>query len=141
MDKTTTKPFTPASFQGFLNEHKLMGTRCTGCDGMYLPPRAICPSCHSNALEWAEIPGQGRLAAYTSISICPSFMIDQGFGRDRPYITGIVELEGGLKISARILDVEADRAGSIRIGLPLQADFIDNGEGEEKTVYLAFRPA
>jgi hypothetical protein len=56
-------------------------------------------------------------------------------------LTGLVELEDGLKISARILDLDAKNPASIQPGLPLLVDFIETGEGEQHTVYLAFGPA
>ena len=37
-----TLPFTVASFNQFLNEKKLMASRCPQCDALYLPPRALC---------------------------------------------------------------------------------------------------
>jgi uncharacterized protein len=141
MDTTTQLPFTRASFQRYLNEHKLMGTRCTTCGDQHLPPRAVCPNCLSTALEWTEMIGQGRLAAFTAVSICPSFMAEQGFGRDNPYIAGIVDLDNGLKISALILALDAKKPDSIQNGIPVEIDFVDTGEGENKKVSLAFRPA
>ncbi len=66
--------FTSANFNKFLSEHKLMGSRCTQCGGLYLPPRAICPACHSDQIEWLEMSGKGKLAAFSSVYIGPSAM-------------------------------------------------------------------
>jgi uncharacterized protein len=128
MSETNTRPFTAAAFNQFVNENKLMAARCSQCEATYLPPRAICPKCHGDQLEWVELEGHGRLAAFTSIYIAPSFMIDQGFGRDNPYVTGIVELAEGVKISARLLGVDAQNPASILIGIPLAVAFIQEGE-------------
>ena len=134
-----TRPFTVASFNQYLNEKKLMTARCQDCNKLYLPPRAICPACYGCNLEWVELPGSGTLAAFTSIYIAPTLMLNEGFDRDRPYCTGIVELDEGVRISARILGVAADTPESIQIGTPVTVDFISRGEGEDITTYLAFK--
>jgi hypothetical protein len=134
-----SRPFTASAFNQYLNEHKLMGTRCTKCGGLYLPPRAICPACYSNQIEWIELSGRGQLAAFSSIYIGPSAMQAEGYDRTNPYCAGIVELDEGVKISARILGVEAKNPASIAIGTPLTMEFLDRGEGEQKKTVLAFK--
>lgn len=138
-DQTIIRPFSAASFDQYLAEHKLMAARCTRCGGTYMPPRAICPTCHSEELEWLETGGRGRLAAFTVIYSGPTFMVEQGFDRRNPYVSGIVELEEGPRISARITGLDPSRPAEIHIGTPLTVDFVDVGEGEAKKVYLAFQ--
>jgi uncharacterized protein len=133
------RPFTAASFYQYMNEKKLMAARCGDCGGVYLPPRAICPRCHSERLEWLETSGKGKLAAFTAIGVGPTFMVQAGFGRDNPYVTGIVEMEEGVKISARILGVDAHKPESIQIGTPVTVAFVEQGEGEASKTYLAFQ--
>lgn len=128
-------PFTVASFNQFLNEKKLMGSRCGQCGQVHLPPRAICPHCLGDQLEWVEFAGQGKLAAFTVIYVGPTPMIDAGYNRDNPYVSGIVELDEGVKISAQILGVDAKHPETIRVGLPVTVDYIPRGEQN----YLAFR--
>ncbi len=130
-------PFTAASFNRFLNEKKLMASRCTACGARYLPPRPICPQCHSSQMEWEELDGKGKLAAFTSIYVVPTGMANQGYGRENPYLTGIVELDGGLKISAFLLGFDARRPESISIGTPLSVEFLETGEPGKVT--LAFK--
>lgn len=109
------------------------------CGSMYVPPRAICPKCQSEELEWVETSGKGKLAAFTVILSGPTFMIEQGFDRKNPYISGIVELEEGIRISARITGLDASKPAEIKIGTPLNVDFVEFGEGEGKKTYLAFK--
>jgi len=136
-----TLPFTVASFNQFLNERKLMASRCPACNKLYLPPRAICPQCHDDQLEWSETSGKGRLAAFTSVYVGPTAMIAEGFDRNHPYVTGIVELDEGIKISARILGVDARHPEQIKIGAPMTVAFLERGEGEARRTFLAFEPA
>ena len=135
----SVRPFTSASFDAFLNEKKLMGSRCASCDENFLPPRAICPACFDDQLEWVELDGKATLAAFTSIFIAPTAMIDAGYGRDQPYVAGVVELADGVKMSAQILGLDAANPEQIKIGTPLQAEFVERGEGDEAQTFLAFR--
>jgi uncharacterized OB-fold protein len=139
MPDQSTRPLTAASFKQFLNEKKLMGSRCLKCHALYLPPRQICPKCHGDQLEWIEMSGRGKLAAFTSIYIGPSRMIAEGFDRNKPYCTGIVELDEGVKISARILGVDASQPETIQIGTPLMIEFLERGEVEQPATILAFK--
>ncbi len=132
------KPFTAASFAEYLNEEKLMGTRCPACEKSFLPPRALCPYCYSDELEWVAFSGKATLAAFTSIAIAPTAMIEAGYGRDKPYLAGIVELEEGVKISAQILGLDANQPETVKIGTPLKVAFIERGEDDAKKNFLAF---
>lgn len=139
MTETTIRPFTVASFDRYLAEGKLMASRCEDCGELTLPPRAICPTCHSEKMAWTETGGKGTLAGFTVISIAPTFMIEQGYGRDNPYISGIVALDEGVKISARINGLDASKPEEIMVGTALEVDFVTFGEGETAKTYLAFK--
>jgi scaffold protein (connect acetoacetyl-CoA thiolase and HMG-CoA synthase) len=134
-------PFTVASFNQYLGEKKLMASRCPMCNTLYLPPRAICPKCHRDQIEWVETSGHGHLAAFTSVYVGPTAMVAEGFDRNNPYVTGIVELDEGVKISARILGVDAKQPEQIKIGTPMTVRFLERGEGEARRTFLAFEPA
>ncbi len=139
MTSAAERPFTAASFSQYLSEKKLMGSHCPHCNAEYLPPRAICPQCHGERLAWAEFSGKAKLAAFTSIYIAPTAMIAAGYGRDNPYLAGVVELVEGVKISAQILGLDARKADEIQIGTSLMVEFVERGEGDAKKTALAFR--
>ena len=138
-EEITIRPFSAASFDRYLAEHKLMAARCMKCGNTYVPPRAICPNCQSEELRWIEASGKGRLVAFTVIYSGPTFMVKQGFDRKNPYLSGIVELEEGPRLSARITGLDTTKPTEIRIGTPLRVEFVETEEGESKKVYLAFR--
>jgi uncharacterized OB-fold protein len=133
------REFSGASFYQLLGEKKLMASKCKKCGALYLPPKPMCTSCYGDEMEWAEMKGKGKLAAFTTIAVAPTLMIEEGYGRDNPYCTGVVELEEGPKISARILGVDAKKPDEIKVGTPLTVEFVERGEGEEKKTFLAFR--
>ena len=132
------RDFTATSFYEFLSKHKLMGSRCTSCGELYLPPRSLCTACYGEEMKWEEINGKGKLVAFTTIHMALTAMIEAGYGRDKPYCTGIVELEDGCRISAQIVGVDATQPEQIAVGTPLKVAFIERGEGEERRTYLAF---
>lgn len=131
--------FSAYAFNQYLREKKLMASRCVQCDKIYLPVRAVCPDCQGDEIEWVELSGEGKLAAFTAIHIGPTFMNLQGFGRDNPYLTGVVALKEGVKISARILGLDPSNPSEIEIGTPMTVKFLALGEGEDACVQLAFQ--
>jgi uncharacterized OB-fold protein len=135
------RPFNDISYERFLDEDRLMGSRCQKCGAIFVPPRSVCIKCYGSEMEWVEIEGRGKLVAFACIAIGPPFMIKEGYDRKRPYVSGVVELEGGVKVVARIEGVDGSKPETIRIGTPLEAEFLHRGEGENSTTFLAFRPS
>jgi len=134
------RPFNDISYERFLNEGKLMGSRCRKCRVLFLPPRTICIKCFGSEMEWVQVEGKGRLVAFTCIAIGPPFMIREGYNRKHPYVSGVVELQDGVKVVARIEGVDGNNPEMIKIGTRLEVDFLHRGEGRNSTAFLAFRP-
>lgn len=137
----TTPPISDYGFEAFLGEEKLMGSTCGRCGASFVPPRPLCAECHRSEMTWTQMEGAGRLVAVTSISIGPPAMQEEGFNRTNPYCTGVVELNEGPRIVARIEGVDARNPESIEIGTPVTAVYLHRGEGEDRATQLAFRPA
>ena len=133
-------PFNDISYERFLSKEKLMGSRCRKCGAFFVPPRTICIKCSGIEMEWIEMKGKGKLAAFTCIAIGPPFMAKEGYDRKHPYVSGVVELEEGVKVVARIEGVDGSKPETIKIGTPLQVQFLHSGEGGNLTTFLAFRP-
>ncbi len=134
------KHFSDISYEQFLNEEKLMGSRCKQCGTFYVPPRPICIKCYASEMEWVQTKGKGKLAAFTCIAVGPPFMMEEGYDRTRPYVSGVVELEEGARVVARIEGVDGSKPETIKIGTPLRVEFLHRGEGEDSATFLAFRP-
>jgi len=139
-------PFTAASFDKFCSEKKLMASRCKKCGALWLPPRPRCIKCQGNEMEWVPLKGKGKLIAFTVIGVGPPTMISEGYDRDHPYCSGVVELEEGPRISTQILGVDVTHPENIKIGTPVTADFIERGSyslvpaiANVKKSYLVFR--
>ena len=134
------RPFSDTAFEKYLSEEKLMGSRCAQCSALYVPPRPICTKCRGDSLAWEEMSGSGKLAAFTCISIGPSFMIAEGYNRSNPYCSGVVELDEGPRVDARIEGVDAKNPDAIRIGTPVRMKFIHGQRQGLPITYLAFEP-
>ena len=136
-----TDTFNVAAFQRHLGQSKLMASRCAGCGALYLPPRPICSACHAQSMTWQELQGNGTVVGFTSIAIVPASMAARGYGRDRPYLTGIVALREGPSVAARIEvgDTTSVEQG-VHVGMPVSADFVEEADGEETIMTLVFRP-
>lgn len=132
-------PFNSTSYYHYLSEHKLMGCRSKTSGKFYLPPRPICTTSYSSDMEWEQVSGKGEIIAFTVITVAPTHMIEAGYSRDNPYCAAIVRLQEGPAISAQILGVDLSMPEeAIKIGTPVQATFIERGEGPAKRTYLAF---
>ena len=137
---TEERPFSDISYEQFLNEDKLMGSECKKCGTIFAPPRPICIKCHSSEMQWVEMKGNGKLAAFTCIAVGPPFMAAEGYDRKNPYVSGVVELEEGVKVDARIEGVDGNKPETIKVGTPLTVKFLHRGEGENLRTFLAFKP-
>jgi hypothetical protein len=87
-------------------------------------------ACASSALAFRE----GVFA------IAPPFMIEQGYNRKNPYCSGVVELEEGGRVDARIEGVDCAKPEDIKVGMPLKVKYLHREEGDQKETYLAFEP-
>jgi uncharacterized OB-fold protein len=133
------RPFNDTSYEQFIKEKKVMGSKCKNCGALSLPPRPICISCSGTKMEWVEFKGTGRLAAFSSIVVAPPYMVKEGFNRNNPYVVGVVELEEGAKTVARIIGFDAKKPELIKVGTPLKAEFLEKGQGPERRYLLAFK--
>ena len=134
------RPINDVSYEMYLKEKKLMGSKCSSCNAVFLPPRPICTECHQAEMEWEVVEGKGKLVSFTCITVGPPSMKAEGFDRNNPYCLGIVEFDTGVRVVARVQGVDARNPETIKVGIPLQAKFLHRGEGESARAVLAFEP-
>lgn len=134
------RPFNDISYEQFLNEDKLMGSRCRQCGALSVPPRPICTKCYASEMQWVEMKGKGKLAAFTCIAIGPPLMMKEGYDRKHPYVAGVVELEEGARVVARVEGVDGSKPETVKIGTTLRVEFLHRGEADDAMTFLAFRP-
>ena len=127
-------------YRQFLNEEKLMGSKCAACGSVFVPPRPLCSKCRGTELQWVEMQGTGKLAAFTCIAIGPPSMIEQGFNRDNPYCSAVIELQEGPRVVARVEGLDMQHPQNIEIGTPLKSKFLHRRVGDDTATSLLFTP-
>ena len=133
-----TRPFTADSFYKHLGDAKqLIGVRCRACGKLSVEPRPMCLTCHGTDMEWHQFSGKGSLSTFTCISIVPVHMSEKGYGRNNPYCTGVVALDEGPRIAARILGVDASNPQFIKTGTRM---VLDLSELDPEKPAVTFRP-
>lgn len=125
-NKFGTVPFTATSkindFIDYLENGKVMGTRCKDCGLVFFPPRADCYNCLAGNMDWFQVSGRGKLVSYSKLEYAP-----QGFGEDLPYAIALLDY-GDYKVFGRIAGgVPEDE---IEVGMELEtvANELPNGQ-------------
>ena len=96
----------------------LEGHKCSNCGAIFLGERKVCSSCFSrDSLEAIKLNNTGKLYSYSIV--CRSFP-----GIDVPYISAIVDLDGGGTIKGNLIDVEPDPE-KIKFDMPVEVIFDD----------------
>ena len=85
-------------FIDHLENGQVMGTRCNDCGQDYFPPRADCCKCFASDMQWFEVSGAGKLAAFSQLSYAPV-----GFEEDLPYGLAVLDY-GDYKIFGRFAE-------------------------------------
>jgi hypothetical protein len=109
-------------FIDYLEEGKVMGSRCKECGLVFFPPRADCYKCFSSDMEWFDVTGKGKLMAYSKLKYAPV-----GFDEDLPYCIAVLDY-GDYKIFGRIAsDISEDE---IKLGMEMKTEVntLPNGQ-------------
>ena len=90
----------------------LEGTKCRSCGAIFLGERSTCSSCGTTGqLEPTRLSDRGELYVYS--------IVHRSFpGVDVPYISAIVDLEGGGTVKGNLIDIEPVPE-KIRMGMPV----------------------
>jgi uncharacterized OB-fold protein len=81
-----------------LRRGELLIQQCTACQKSIMYPKHRCPHCQSAELGWQRASGQGTLH---SIAI-QRVGAPTGFEADLPYAVGVVVLDEGVRLLARL---------------------------------------
>lgn len=109
------------------NKGRLLLQRCAACGTLRHYPRLLCSTCYSEAVEWQEASGRGRIHSWTVAHhpFHPSF-------RDEvPYTLVTIDLEEGPRALGRWA------GGELTIGSLVQGRFVAREGGMD----LVFEPA
>jgi len=83
-----------------LRDGRLSTTRCTRDGTITWPPRTVCPRCHTAELAWVDLPGTGRIYAFSAVLGGAPL----GMEGEVPFAVGLVDLDGApLRLFGRIV--------------------------------------
>jgi uncharacterized OB-fold protein len=104
---------------------------CSECDVAIWYPRATCPHCLGDAIEWRTDDGRGTVYA-------ASVQWQPGPGRDAddgPYVVVLVDLDAGVRMMSNVIGCPPE---DVRAGMRLALAWEPLSDGRHLPV---FRPA
>jgi len=118
----------PESGEPYLEGHK-----CKNCGAIYLGARAVCSKCGArDQMQATKLANKGKLYAYS--------IVHRSFpGVEVPYISAIVDLDGGGTLKGNLINVEPDPK-AVRFDMPVEVVFKDalGRKDREGNSYLAY---
>lgn len=97
---------------------KLMLQQCGACQRHVWYPRALCPHCHADALEWRQVSGEGTIYSYT-VARRPA---GPAFAEAVPYVIALIDLKEGARMMSNIVTADPD---ALKIGQAVKVVFED----------------
>ncbi|MCO5064255.1 MAG: zinc ribbon domain-containing protein [Rhizobiaceae bacterium] len=88
-----TAPYWEGCRQG-----RLLFQRCSSCQSAVFHPRALCPYCLADALEWEESKGGGEVYSFT-VQHIPVFADQKDW---KPIVLGIIHVDEGYHMFSEI---------------------------------------
>jgi len=117
-------------------EPYLEGLKCSACGAVYLDERTVCSNCaERDKLEPYKLSDKGDLYVFS--------VVHRSFpGIDVPYVSAVVDLEGGGTVKGNLIHAGFDPA-KIPFGMPVEVVFETaprkDAEGNEYLTYY-FQP-
>ncbi len=87
--------------------------RCAACAKVIFYPRAVCPHCWSDRLDWIGASGTGRVVSYTRIHRG----LPAAFQAEAPIVLAEIALAEGALMIARIVTADA---AAVRSGMAVR---------------------
>jgi uncharacterized OB-fold protein len=135
MTETSKKPLPVVDFlkipQG--GDPYLEGYRCKSCQATFLGARTVCSKCGTRgALDAVKLANTGKLYVYS--------IVHRSFpGIAVPYVSAVVDLDGGGTVKGNLIGIEPDPA-KIRLGMPVEVVYKDalGRKDKEGNSYLSY---
>ena len=122
----------PRIWRGIPQRYRYEAGKCKKCGKIFFPPRLICSACGSREFEKSVLNRMGKVLTYTIIRVPPSQFKDEA-----PYAMGIVELDGGGRISTQVVDCDFDK---LKIGMKVKMEFRRiQAEGEAGVIGYGYK--
>jgi len=119
-----------APFWEGCREHKLLIQKCSDCGTLRFPARRHCAECGSDASEWTEVSGTGKVFSWIVVN---HPVPREVFGAEVPYVVALIELDEGVRMPSNIVGIAPHE---VEAYMPVEVVFNDfNG-----TILPQFRP-
>jgi uncharacterized OB-fold protein len=127
-----TEPFWEAA-----RNDRLIAPRCRVCGTFRLPPAPLCWVCHTQDVDWIELPGTGTVYTFTVVR----HPLHPDLAAVCPYVSGVVELDGtqgaGARMVVNIVDCDPD---DMKIGTRVRVEFEHSGDELSTPRFRPLRP-
>ena len=114
-------------------EPYLEGHKCGACGAIFLGARATCAKCGArDRMAAVKLANTGSLYAYS--------IVHRSFpGIEVPYVSAIVDLEGGGTVKGNLIGIEPDPK-KIAFGMPVEVVYKDalGRKDKEGNAYISF---
>lgn len=101
---------------------KIVGTKCSKCGKVYVPPRLHCPDCFIKMDKWVDLSGKGTLESFTIVRYKESYHL-----KDVPYAYGLIKMDGADTGIVHMLG-EVD-LNKIKVGMRVEPVYKEQREG------------
>lgn len=99
----------------FPSRYRLEAARCDGCGHVAFPARIVCPACRGTKHTQVTLAPDGRVVTFTVIHVPPA-----EFKGQAPYVLAVVELDGGVRLTCQIADVDP---AAVATGMAVRLEF------------------
>lgn len=120
--KSFVKDTKAEPFLAYLEQGKMMTTKCTKCNKASFPPKLDCADCRTSEMEWIELKEPGKLITFTTVMYGPA-----GFENQVPYTVGVILLTNEISVLGSIdKNIPTEE---IKVGMELKVSPIEFSDG------------
>ena len=122
-------------FYDGLQEKKFIGTKCSKCGKVFLPPRNRCADCFAKAEDFIDLPETGILKNFTVTNYKITERKSRTVKKDQ--IVGLVQIDGA--DTAMVLPIININPEDLKIGMKLKVVWAKNIKGHPDDI-AGFEP-
>jgi uncharacterized OB-fold protein len=108
----------------------LMANACRSCGASYFDRRNACARCSATEFDRKPLGRTGIVRAFTIVQRAAP-------GVPAPYVSAVIDLDGGGVVKSNLVDVEAD-PDHVRLGMPVRMTTFVAGTDDDGTEAVAF---
>jgi uncharacterized OB-fold protein len=108
----------------------LVAVSCTECGALYFDRRNACAKCGGRAFDRRPLPNEGEVRSFTIVHRAAP-------GVPTPYVSAIVDLDGGGVVKANVVNVEPSPQ-QVRLGMPVKLTTFVASTDDDGTDAVAF---